>query len=180
LSGIRLRQGAIVREISLDGDAAILDGRRVSFVRIDRDGRLSAIRLDGQSREQEVRVASDSRRVYVWCGGNVWTFTCEPAAGPSAASTGRGAGEGSSGSRQAADELLSPMPGRVRRVLVATGARVSRGEVVVVLEAMKMEHAIRAPRDGVLRLCVAEGDLVEAGVELATMTMTKEDGPPPG
>ena len=43
---------------------------------------------------------------------------------------------------------------------------------------MKMEHAIRAPRDGVLeRLRVAEGDLVEAGVELAEL---EPDEPPSG
>ena len=61
------------------------------------------------------------------------------------------------------------MPGRVRRLLVEDGARVARGDVLLVLEAMKMEHAIRSPRDGTARLRVAEGDLVEAGIELATV-----------
>ncbi len=79
------------------------------------------------------------------------------------------------GSRRAAavehlDGLAAPMPGRVRRLVAAEGSAVARGDVLLVLEAMKMEHAIRAPRDGVLeRFRVAEGDLVEAGAELAEL-----------
>jgi acetyl-CoA/propionyl-CoA carboxylase biotin carboxyl carrier protein len=61
------------------------------------------------------------------------------------------------------------MPGRVRRLLVEDGSHVRRGEVLLVLEAMKMEHAIRSPMDGTVRLRVAEGDLVDAGVELAAV-----------
>jgi biotin carboxyl carrier protein len=62
------------------------------------------------------------------------------------------------------------MPGRVRRLVAAPGAPVARGDVLLVLEAMKMEHAIRAPHDGILeRFLVAEGDLVEAGVDLAVL-----------
>jgi len=60
------------------------------------------------------------------------------------------------------------MPGRVRRTAAAAGDRVARGDVILVLEAMKMEHSIRAPRDGVIRAVhVREGDLVDAGMELA-------------
>jgi 3-methylcrotonyl-CoA carboxylase alpha subunit len=63
------------------------------------------------------------------------------------------------------------MPGRIRKTLVEPGDSVERGQVVLVLEAMKMEHAIRAPRDGtVTRLDHAEGDLVEAGTVLAEIT----------
>jgi biotin carboxyl carrier protein len=66
------------------------------------------------------------------------------------------------------------MPGRVRKTLVRPGDAVARGQVLLVLEAMKMEHSIRAPRDGVLKsLLVKEGDLVESGVALA------EIEPPP-
>lgn len=60
------------------------------------------------------------------------------------------------------------MPGRIRRIFVQAGDRVEKGQVVLVIEAMKMEHAIRAPRDGIVtRLEHAEGDLVEAGTVLA-------------
>jgi 3-methylcrotonyl-CoA carboxylase alpha subunit len=63
------------------------------------------------------------------------------------------------------------MPGRVRKTLVRRGEAVAKGQVVLVLEAMKMEHAIRAPQDGVVtRLELHEGDLVEAGTVLAEIS----------
>jgi 3-methylcrotonyl-CoA carboxylase alpha subunit len=63
------------------------------------------------------------------------------------------------------------MPGRIRKTLVRRGDEVARGQVVLILEAMKMEHAIRAPQDGVVtRLEHREGDLVEAGAVLAEIT----------
>ena len=52
----------------------------------------------------------------------------------------------------AADGLVritAPIPGRVSRVLVTPGQEVSRGDSVIVVEAMKMENELRAPRDGV-------------------------------
>jgi acetyl/propionyl-CoA carboxylase alpha subunit len=58
---------------------------------------------------------------------------------------------------------VAPMPGKVTRLLVEDGASVSRGDTLVVLEAMKMEHTVRAPSDGVItELCVAIGDQVDA------------------
>jgi 3-methylcrotonyl-CoA carboxylase alpha subunit len=63
------------------------------------------------------------------------------------------------------------MPGRVRRVGASPGQKIGRGDVVVVLEAMKMEHDIRSPRDGVVtKILYGEGDLVEAGTVLAEIT----------
>ncbi|MEO8054060.1 MAG: biotin/lipoyl-containing protein, partial [Acidobacteriota bacterium] len=44
--------------------------------------------------------------------------------------------------------LTAPMPGRVSSVRVADGQKVEKGDVLVILEAMKMEHAVRAPRAG--------------------------------
>ncbi len=66
--------------------------------------------------------------------------------------------------------LRAPMPGRVVAVHTKPGASVKRGEVLLVLEAMKMEHAIAAPADGVVsRVHFAAGDLVDEGVELLTL-----------
>jgi 3-methylcrotonyl-CoA carboxylase alpha subunit len=59
------------------------------------------------------------------------------------------------------------MPATVIRVLVAPGATVARGDTLVMLEAMKMELPIRAPRDGVVRAVHCQsGELVQPGVNL--------------
>jgi acetyl/propionyl-CoA carboxylase alpha subunit len=66
--------------------------------------------------------------------------------------------------------LLAPMPGVVVRVLVDRGQRVGTGDTLVVLEAMKMEHAIRAPHGGVVtELPVSAGQQVETGAVLAIL-----------
>jgi biotin carboxyl carrier protein len=62
------------------------------------------------------------------------------------------------------------MPGRVVRVLVKPGDRISAGQGVVIIEAMKMENELRSPKDGVVREVKAiEGTAVEAGAVLAVI-----------
>jgi biotin carboxyl carrier protein len=66
------------------------------------------------------------------------------------------------------------MPGAVIAIEVGAGARVTAGTVLVTLEAMKMEHVIRAPHDGVVaEVRVASGDQVETGTVL--VVMAKDD-----
>ena len=66
--------------------------------------------------------------------------------------------------------LASPMPATVSAVKVAVGDRVAKGDVLVTLEAMKMELPIRAPRDGVVRrVACAPGELVQPGVPLVLL-----------
>jgi acetyl/propionyl-CoA carboxylase alpha subunit len=66
--------------------------------------------------------------------------------------------------------LRAPMPGRVLRLGAVPGADVEAGTVLVVLEAMKMEHQITAPHAGrLVEVCVQEGQQVEAGVVLAVL-----------
>lgn len=66
------------------------------------------------------------------------------------------------------DNVSSPMPGRIIQVLVAPGADVKKGQALLVLEAMKMEHTIAAPRDGIIdRISFAVGDQVTEGALLA-------------
>jgi len=66
--------------------------------------------------------------------------------------------------------LLAPMPASVVNVAVTEGQQVSKGDTVVVLEAMKMQHTISAPADGVVaQLSVAEGAQVESGAVLAVI-----------
>jgi acetyl/propionyl-CoA carboxylase alpha subunit len=67
-----------------------------------------------------------------------------------------------------AGSLAAPMPGTVLRVLVAPGDQVAAGQVLMLLEAMKMELAVSAPSDGtVAAVLVAAGELVNAGQALA-------------
>ena len=67
--------------------------------------------------------------------------------------------------------LAAPMPGKVLEVSVKPGQRVEAGRVLVVLEAMKMEHRVQAPADGtVTEVLVAAGDQVATGTELLAFT----------
>ncbi|OZC80913.1 acetyl/propionyl-CoA carboxylase subunit alpha [Rhodococcus sp. 06-418-1B] len=71
----------------------------------------------------------------------------------------------------AAGSLLAPMPGSVVRVAAAQGDTVTAGQPILWLEAMKMEHTVTAPADGVLtELNVSEGQQVEVGAVLAVVT----------
>ncbi|HPP84220.1 MAG TPA: biotin/lipoyl-binding protein, partial [Rubrivivax sp.] len=66
-----------------------------------------------------------------------------------------------------AGSLTAPMPGKVVSLLVAAGERVRRGQPLVVIEAMKMEHTLHAPSDGAVEaLLYAVGDPVAEGDEL--------------
>ena len=67
----------------------------------------------------------------------------------------------------AGGSLRAPMPGKIIDIRVKDGETVRRGQPVIVLEAMKMEHTLTAPDDGtVKRVKFAVGDQVEEGVEL--------------
>lgn len=70
----------------------------------------------------------------------------------------------------AGGQILSPMPGLVRQVLVGEGERVTAGQKLLVLEAMKMEHSLTASRDGIIEdVFVQDGDQVEAKAVLVQL-----------
>ena len=67
----------------------------------------------------------------------------------------------------AAGSLAAPMPGKVIRLLVETGASVKKGQALLILEAMKMEHTITAPADGIVKeIRFAAGEQVLEGAQL--------------
>lgn len=72
---------------------------------------------------------------------------------------------------QAAGETITaPMPGNILRIEVTEGASVKAGQILVVLEAMKMENEILAPRDGtVAQIIVQKGSTVETGSPLVVL-----------
>ncbi|MBY0517144.1 MAG: acetyl-CoA carboxylase biotin carboxyl carrier protein subunit [Bacteriovoracaceae bacterium] len=66
--------------------------------------------------------------------------------------------------------LTAPMPGKVFKVLAKAGEVVTKGQTLLILEAMKMEHAIKADKDGkVKKILFKEGDLVQGGMALAEL-----------
>jgi 3-methylcrotonyl-CoA carboxylase alpha subunit len=114
------------------------------------------VALDGLRRA--VRVLHHGGATAVFFGGESWIFEAiDPLAPPS-------------GMDAAAGRLTAPMPGRVVQVLVKAGDAVRQGQSMMVVEAMKMEHTIAAPRDGtVAAVHFAPSDLVEEGAELITL-----------
>lgn len=66
--------------------------------------------------------------------------------------------------------VQSPMPGKILSVKASAGAAVKKGDVILLLEAMKMENEVVAPGDGTIAsINVSAGDSVEAGDTLATL-----------
>ena len=65
--------------------------------------------------------------------------------------------------------VLSPMPGKVIKVLVTEGQAVKQGDTVVIIEAMKMEHVVAAPCEGVISVSCSEGLSVADGFQLAVI-----------
>lgn len=72
-------------------------------------------------------------------------------------------------------ELLSPMPGSVVAVSVRDGDQLKAGATVLAVEAMKMEHALRTPIDGVVELLIAIGDQVKVGQPLARIVAIERE-----
>lgn len=69
-----------------------------------------------------------------------------------------------------ASDIVSPMPGKVFKLIAKPGDSVNEGQVVMILEAMKMENEIVAPQAGVIdAILVKEGDMVDTDAVLATL-----------
>ncbi len=90
-------------------------------------------------------------------------------AAPKAAPAAPAAAPAASGA-EGSVKVSAPMPGKILAVKVNAGQAVKKGDVILVLEAMKMENDIVAPQDGTIAsLNAAVGDSVEAGATLATL-----------
>jgi 3-methylcrotonyl-CoA carboxylase alpha subunit len=133
--------------------------------RLDIDGETSeaaarlwpddALELDLDGVRRELAVLRLGSEIWVVDDDGTWRLTYIDPLAPKAAEEAAGG------------KLTAPMPGKVAQVLARAGTAVKRGQALMVLEAMKMEHTIAAPADGTVeRVNYAPGDLVEEGAEL--------------
>ena len=164
-TGLIGREGEALMPPARPSDDALAD----AAASLTRGGGLAGFRLNAPVRSEgiflldgeAVTISYDPRQggegaddVLVAQGGQVWCLTPWRAAGAAGADASDGA-------------ILSPMPGRVIAVAVAAGEAVTKGQKLLTLEAMKMEHSLTAPFDGtVAQLNASEGGQVSEGTLL--------------
>lgn len=149
IATVRVLRAPAPHEYGIEGDAAPQLDVDVEVVRADG----STERTTGMRWEPWVRTPSGP-----WVGLPEGDFLVEPHV---ASRRGRG---------PVAPTLASPMPGTVVAAHAADGDTVVEGQAIVSVEAMKMEHVLRAPVAGTVRLHAVVGEQVTRGQELATVT----------
>ena len=160
-------QRGIEHKVEVDVSGAVaVDGRTVTVSR--------ARRGEIRAGEHAVWVAVHGSERWVFIDGNVYIL--ELATAPVSLDT-RQAGPGQRSKKRAHREgaLTAPMPATVVKVTVAPGDQVKAGDVLIILEAMKMELPVRATADGVVRsVRCREGELVQPGEELVDLAAAAE------
>jgi acetyl/propionyl-CoA carboxylase alpha subunit len=138
-------------------------GQAVRWLGPDASG-TPRVSVDGAA--LSIHLVDDDRRWVAWQGH---TYRLERAAPPGLITHVAGA------ATQADGRLTAPMPGRVLKIDVIAGDRVTPHQPLLVLEAMKMEHVVEAPHAGVIaKIAVTEGEQVAAGASLLTVTELPE------
>ena len=154
------REGTLLR-VEMDGRARVVDARRIGDEKwsllIGDEGQSPLVCLDAALTPQPAAGAFD---VHLY-GHTI------PVQIREADARGRRRRASAGASSAGLQRLVSPMPGKVIRVLAAAGDAVKARQGLVVVEAMKMENELRATRDGRVReVVVREGQSVEAGTVL--------------
>ena len=134
-----------------------LNGPAQASVALGRGGEFRRIALDDEQPMAAVSGFRDEEQVVAFYEGQAYEFALS--------SRGTGTSHGIHDG-----EIEAPMPGRVTAVEVSQGEKVSKGQRLLTLEAMKMEHALTAPFDGtVAELAAAAGAQVSEGTILAVI-----------
>ena len=126
------------------------------------------IKLNGRTYEVEVEAAEpmsmDTFRSYMPAAPVAAAPVAEAAAAPTAAPAAAPAVTG------AGEAVTAPMPGTILKVNVTQGQAVKEGDILCVLEAMKMENEIMAPKDGtVTQVVTSKGSSVDTGAVLVVI-----------
>jgi 3-methylcrotonyl-CoA carboxylase alpha subunit len=138
-----------------EGLRLTVDGKDYSFAGEALEGGALHIRLDG--RRFKARAVRDKSDWHIFSAGNYRRLTLKEVLQGQDADTRSGS-------------LAAPMPGKIIQVLTRSGVSVKKGEPLIILEAMKMEHTIIAPTDGVVReVHYAAGEQVLEGAELISL-----------
>lgn len=144
-----------VQDYKYNGDSVsfILNGQSYYYSMISKDGHEMVLDHNGRfkaavgtpNREGEMMVISNGKEAIASVAGKKMKKSGGHAGG-----------------------LTSPMPGKIFKVLKDAGSEVKKGEPILILEAMKMEHSIRSDKDGkVKKINYQVGELVQGGVTLA-------------
>jgi acetyl/propionyl-CoA carboxylase alpha subunit len=144
------------------------DGFRLNAApsaRVSAEGETRTVRLVPGGPSLRAATAIDDDTAFLDVAGRSVAFRIAPSPDVDRAASAAAAAHGTG-----PVELIAPMPGQVLAVPAAAGTEVEAGDSVVILEAMKMEHAVTAPRAGVVAdVVVRQGDQVSRGQRLAVV-----------
>jgi acetyl-CoA/propionyl-CoA carboxylase biotin carboxyl carrier protein len=157
---VRLRDDDRVVDVGVQGVASrcrvAVDGDHARPARAVRHDAGLSVELDGHRRSYQV--ALDGETIWIGHRGDAWALRREQRLAAERGGEGRGG------------PVSAPMPGSVVAVDVDEGEQVTAGQVLVTVEAMKMEHQVRAPVDGIVSgIAVAPGDQVDIAQRLLTV-----------
>ncbi len=172
LTGWRLwGEARQVARLERDGEVvevgvATLDGGRFSAttpagelaLSVAQAGAGGRLRVEAEGRRSDATAVRHGDSLTVFHDGAAFAFAV-----PDALALAEEAAHGG-------DRVIAPMTGLLKSVAAVPGAGVERGAALVVMEAMKMEHTLRAPRDGtVAEVLAAAGDQVQEGAVLVVL-----------
>ena len=153
---VEVRAGGSTHLVEIVGAGEVKVDDQVLRVEILGDGRCLVTRPDGT--HTVVAHAGTTAAPWLFAAGQAWHADVVPEGARARSASAAG------------DDMMAPMPATVVSIAAAPGTTVAAGDPVVVLEAMKMELVVRAPRDGTIgAMHCRVGELVRPGTRLAEL-----------